>query len=275
MRVLHGTRRARFGLACVAAALVLNYALLTSAGPLAALPAWPLVRLAQQLEPADPNLAAMLHYLAATWGRLVWLVVGLGWAVCGLRARDLGLRWSGWKEALRATLALWAASEATLAAASAWQGGLEWNPLFHRLSPAATAAGAVYYVFGVALFEETFYRGLLVPQFFHFFRARFPGRAPALAVLVSQLFFAFSHLPHYSLPFPVLVGLAVLWFTGVLLALMWLRTGNLLMAVGWHGLMDLPYHLTAAPAGWPEGVTYLVGLLLLAVWPRAAARRAR
>uniref|UniRef100_UPI00257AA639 CPBP family intramembrane glutamic endopeptidase n=1 Tax=Oceanithermus sp. TaxID=2268145 RepID=UPI00257AA639 len=94
-------------------------------------------------------------------------------------------------------------------------------------------------------------------------------------VLVSQLFFALSHLPHYSLPFPVPVGLAVLWFTGVLLALMWLRTGNLLMAVGWHGLMDLPYHLTAAPAGWPAGVTYLVGLLLLAVWPRAAAWRAR
>ncbi|WP_457631282.1 hypothetical protein, partial [Oceanithermus sp.] len=51
------------------------------------------------------------------------------------------------------------------------------------------------------------------------------------------------------------------------LAWMWLRTGNLFIAVGWHGLMDFPIHLVTAPQNVPEGITFLVGVLLLAGWP--------
>ncbi len=273
MNVLTQSRRARFGLVCVAAALAFNHTLLASPGWLAALPAYPLVLLARGLEPQDPGLAVTFQYLATAWGRLLWLPVLLGGTVCGLRARDFGIYKGRWKEALAATLVMWAAIELVLAAASALWNGPAWKPIPGRHSAAAMAAGVVYYFFGVALFEEAFYRGFLVPQLFHAFRTRFARQAAVLlAVLVSQLFFALAHLPHYRVPLPVPLGLTVLWLTGVLLALMWLRTGNLLVGVGWHGLLDLPYHLTGAPPGWPEGAAYLVGLLVLAAWPLVRGR---
>ena len=268
MNVLIETRRARYGLLCVLVAFALNIGFLISSLPIETLPTYPLVRLARYFEPLDANLGAALHFLASTWGRLIWLVVILGWAICGLRAKDIGIRWSQWKEGVVVTLAMWVSIEGVLAGSVlVLKQPLSWNPLWHRLTPAAIVATIVYYFSGVALLEEVFYRGYMVPQIFHAIQEHFPKRSQVLAVLVSQVLFALSHIPHYSMPLPMPVGLGILWLSGVVLAWMWLRTGNLFIAVGWHGLMDFPIHLVTAPQNVPEGITFLVGVLLLAGWP--------
>ena len=269
MNVLIEAKRARYGLLCVLVAFAFNIGFLISSSPIETLPAYPLVRLARYFDLLDANLGAALHFLASTWGRLIWLVVIFGWAICGLRARDMGIRWSQWKEGVVVTLVMWVVIEGVLAG-SVWVLGrrLTWDPLWARLTPAAIVANVVYYFLGVALFEEVFYRGFMVPQFFHVFHERFPKWSRVMAVLTSQLLFALSHIPHYPMPFPKPVGLGILWLTGIVLAWMWLRTGNLFIVVGWHGLMDFPLHLVKTPQNVPEGITYLVGvLLLLAGWP--------
>ncbi len=268
MNVLIESRHARYGLICVLIAFVINMGFLSSSWPLETIPTYPLVRLAQSIDPLDANLGAVLHFLASTWGRFIWLVVIFGWAICGLRAGDMGIRWRQWKEGLVVTLGMWALIEGTLASLVVAMGGsLSWNPLWAQLTPAAIGATAIYYFLGVALFEEVFYRGFMTPQFFHAFQERFPKRSHILAVLLSQLFFAFSHIPHYQMPFPMPIGLGILWLTGIVFAWLWLRTGNLFIVVGWHGLMDFPLHLVVPPKNAPEGITYLVGILLLIGWP--------
>ncbi len=268
MNVLIEARRARYGLLCVLVAFALNIGFLISSLPIETLPTYPLVRLARYFEPLDANLGATLHFLASTWGRLIWLVVIFGWAICGLRAKDIGIRWGQWKEGVVVTLVMWVIIEGVLVGSVlVLKRPLSWHPLWNRLTPAAIAANVVYYFLGVALFEEVFYRGFMVPQFFHAFQERFPKRSQVMAVLTSQLLFALSHIPHYPMPLPMPVGLGILWLSGVVLAWMWLRTGNLFIVIGWHGLMDFPIHLVAAPQNVPEGITFLVGVLLLAGWP--------
>ncbi len=269
----HDLRPARFGWLCVTGAVAANVALLTHTGPLLELPTYPLVWLARHLS-ADVQLSALLHYLASTWTRLFWLVGVLIWGICGLRPGDLGLKRGQWKTGLKTTLILALIIEALLAGV-AWvgEGRLRWNPLGRQLSWGSWLALGMYYFLGVALFEELFYRGFLVPQMAHLFQKRFPRRGLLGAVLLSQALFALSHLPHYGMPFPKPVGLLILWFSGVILAWGWLRTGNLFIVIGWHGLMDWPIHLVATPANVPEGVTYLVGLVLLIGWPWLRPKR--
>ncbi|MBO8173990.1 MAG: CPBP family intramembrane metalloprotease [Thermococcus sp.] len=268
MNVVTEVKYARYGMSCVLIAFALNIGFLISPFPIETLPTYPLVLLARYFEPLDAPLSATLHFLAFTWGRFIWLIVIFVGAICGLRAKDVGIRWSQWKKGVLVTLIMWMIIEVMLVGSVLLlKRPLSWNPLWGKLTPAAVTAIVIYYFLGVALFEEVFYRGFMVPQFFHAFQNRFSKQSLVLAVLVSQLLFALSHIPHYQMPFPLPIGLGILWLSGVLLAWMWLRTGNLVIAIGWHGLMDFPLHLVAAPPNVPEGITFLVGILLLIVWP--------
>jgi membrane protease YdiL (CAAX protease family) len=119
---------------------------------------------------------------------------------------------------------------------------------------ATTLAGALILgqLLGNALFEETFWRAFLLPQcYFKLQRLeQRPRLRLTLALLISQGLFALYHIPielssgtgWLFLPLP----LALIFAIGVLLALVYLRTGNLLLAVGLHALNDAPTVLFAS-----------------------------
>ena len=268
---LANTRRARWGLLCVLVAFGLNLVLITAGGVVGRLPwlvLYPLLWLARLLAQVDREAALALELLTGYWGRFVLLIGVLAWGICGLRPRDVGLQRGKWREALVATVAMWVFIQLVLVGIGWASGGpLAWHPLWRQSTPLALGLSVVRYFLGVGLFEEVFYRGLMLPQFYHALRERQINHALPVAVLLSQTLFALSHIPHYALPLPLPLGLLVLWLESVLLAWLWLRTGNLLILVGWHGLADFPLPLLAAPENVLEGAAFVLIIVMLVGWP--------
>lgn len=208
------------------------------------------------------------------------LVVGLGIFLVGrLRPVDVGWRWSDAIPALITTAALWLLLQAALALVSFAGGDAPaLAPGWELRGAGGTLALLTGQLLGAALASETVYRGFFLPQI----HARLDGLDPPLrlpaAVLLSQALFALSRssvrLVGVSPPGPPLTGLLSLLGLGCLLALVVLVTGNLLIAVGVHALIETPTAVvTASPVA--TGTTLLLLLvLLLALWRPLLAGRA-
>ena len=196
------------------------------------------------------------------------VVLGLG----RLRPEDVGLRRSDAGRALALLLALWlAALAAALARAWVGQGEPAPNPQWARRGILAVLGLLLAQLLGNALLEELGFRGFLMSQL----RLRLawvpgPRRRLAAAVAVSQGLFALMHVPNRlregAAGFELVGSVAVAFALGVLLAALYLRTGNLLLVVGIHSLMNAPTLLVESRFS-HEIVEGLAALLLL-VWPR-------
>ena len=115
-----------------------------------------------------------------------------------LQPADFGWRGAQLLPGLRLVAAIWLALQlielvaclvtGSVAINVAWTGA-GWRPAIGLL---------LAYVFGIALFEETFFRGFLLPQLLRVFQQRWarPALAGVIAVGVSQLLFAAYHLPN-------------------------------------------------------------------------------
>ncbi len=268
--LLPETRRARFGFLCVLGAFALNMVFLVSSDGVGKLPwlvMYPLLWLAQRVAHLDPSAGFALNVLAGYWGRFILLMVVLAWGICGLRPRDVGLRRGQWREALVATVLMWGVAQVvflviSLASTPRWVAPPSQGTLL------AVSALTLKDLAGVALFEETFYRGLMLPQVYHLLSPRLNRHTLLVSMVLSQLFFALAHIPHYPMPLPLPLGLLFLWISGILFAWMWVRTGNLLIVVGWHGLSDyFPFPVVGISEATLNGVMFGVGLLFLAAWP--------
>lgn len=93
-----------------------------------------------------------------------------------------------------------------------------------------------------------------------------------LAALASQVVFVAHHLPN-RLAFGLrldglgaLEDLLMLWGMGLAFAIIWLRTRNLFIAVGFHALVNAPTLLLAGP-GWIHGASLALGFAWLALLP--------
>ncbi len=209
------------------------------------------------------------------------LAVGVGVVLMGmgrLAPAEFGLSPRTLPLALSATAAIWLVAQAILAISSLAIGGtLAPNPLWARAGISAILGFLIGQLFGNALFEEIAYRGVLLPQL----RLKLgrslslsPRGALLAALVASQLLFALVHIPNrlargadaITLPMALLVPFVL----GLLFAVLYLRTGNLWIAVGIHALLNAPTALFAAPI---EAWLVIAGIstLLVAVWPRAAS----
>jgi hypothetical protein len=137
------------------------------------------------------------------------------------------------------------------------------------------------YALGVAPAEETFFRGLLLPQL----RLKFSELAPAVAVgaalAVSQLLFALYHLPSELLGGSSGVGMGALdiaidvgrlFLIGLLYAALYLRTGNLFLVIGIHAVEDAGITIVAAPLDPGLVILGLAAVTLLTTFIPAVAR---
>lgn len=143
-----------------------------------------------------------------------------------------------------------------------------------RFGTLPSIGGFVGQVFGNALYEETVYRGFLLPQFAKKFtplsRSESPRTAFLLALLISQTVFTLVHVPG-RLTAGVEIGsrpvfLAAPFVLGVLFALVYARTGNLFVTVGLHTLVNNPVLLVDA-GGVVLVPLLLVMLAILVAWP--------
>ncbi len=187
---------------------------------------------------------------------LIVIVGGLYFGVARLRPRDVGLRRSTFLPGLAWTLVAWLTIQVIAGAADLLAfGHLTLNATWRVYSVVAVLGIFLFdQLLGNSLFEEIVWRGFLLPQLALKFERRM--RRPAVrwtaAILVSQALFALYHIPIQiydgeplaSLPF----ALGPIWIIGILLAVVYLLSGNLYLVIGLHALSDLPLLLFAVPA---------------------------
>jgi membrane protease YdiL (CAAX protease family) len=199
-------------------------------------------------------------------------VAGIIFGLGRLRPADVGLRLDKLGEGIIVTVTVWLlmqlievvgdiATSSTITIAPSWI----------RNGIGVTLAWTAVMFLGTALYEEIAYRGFLFPQLYlkigGTYRARF-----WIALLLSQVVFAATHIPaHVTLRH--LSG-SSLWttvvlqgITGCMLVLLYLRTRNLWISIGLHGLANAPTPLVGGASG------FEVFLVILVIgWPWIARR---
>ena len=205
------------------------------------------------------------------------VVVGLLLVAGGLRRRDLGLVRPNIPTAVAVTVGLWVALQAVAAGVSlARTGTVGIDPGWRQAGIGATLGLLVTQLFGNALYEEVLFRTVLLDQMVLKLRDRRWGFT--LALVGSQLIFALLHLPNRLLRGYTLTGmvggLGLLFLMGLLFALVYHRTGNLLIAVGVHALNNAPTMVVATRLSGQFLVTLLL-VGLVTAWPVLRRRLGR
>ena len=171
------------------------------------------------------------------------LVIGIG----RLRPRELGLDIAKLPAGVAWTFAAWLAAQlVTLLICVVAGEPIGLNPAWSFGSWTQPAGKWIAQLFGNAALEEVLYRGFLFPQCVWLASSWFRDRSDrwwiAISLLISQGWFALGHIPfnfvgggwsgQWLLIFQFLMGLA---FCGI-----YIRTGNLFLAIGFHALANNP-----------------------------------
>jgi uncharacterized protein len=221
-----------------------------------------------------PALMSGLALLAVTF-------VAAGYA--GLRPRDLGWRRSTVGGGLAAIVAIFVAMQVVQVVVTVANGDQPQLSASWSGAGWATAIGALGgYALGIAPAEETFFRGLLLPQLGLKFSRMARAVAVGAALVVSQATFALCHLPGdvlvgssgAALAWPdIVLDLGRVFAIGMLFAALYLRTGNLLLVIGIHALQDAGTTIVAAPVDPGLVMMSLATLTLLATFIPTVAHR--
>ena len=181
--------------------------------------------------------------LHPTFTGYVLLSICMGYLLCyigGLRAKDFAIFHKQILPAVGFTLLAWAIIQLSpllsgdaLVVDPTWS---EQGELMHRFSQFFIGQ-----LFGNALYEELFYRALLISQFtILFLKKCSTTKALIFAVICSQLLFALIHIPHRivnGIPFDqMVVSMANLFFISLLFTALFLLSKNIFIPVGVHAL---------------------------------------
>lgn len=203
-------------------------------------------------------------------GVVLAIACGLG----RLRLRDLGVTRSAAIVAAAVTAGAWAMAQiVALVGALVAGDGIALDPGFGG----EAGAQLVGQLFGNALQEEILFRGFLLVQLVLVARRWWrPGPAWVLAIVISQSYFALTHIPQRWIiqdihGWVLLTNLgSVMWF-GILSAGIFVRTGNLMLVVGYHALSNIPLTVFRSPVASSDVQLWLI-LALAVAWPYLGAR---
>lgn len=212
----------------------------------------------------EPVFSFIVSVMNATGGWLhptlvanvLMILIVIGGGVVGLcKWRVADLRWIK-SHLMRGFLVLavliliWQASMAL----SVWlrSGQLALNPEIEKIVEPTYLGALLAQLAGNALYEETFFRAFLFSQLLVWGRQKWnESGAMLIAALLSQAFFALSHLPNRlfvkgltELP-SLLTDQASLFFMGIVFLLLWLFLQNLWVVVGMHALLNKPFGIFA------------------------------
>ena len=125
-------------------------------------------------------------------------------------------------------------------------------------------------LFGNALYEELFYRALLISQFTLLFRKKCSmTKAIIFAVICSQLIFAIMHIPHRILNEVSLIeNIPKTFLYGMYFTCIFLLTKNIFAAVGLHALWNASPNLFEHSANnfGTTGLIIILASILLCKW---------
>lgn len=209
-------------------------------------------------------LAGLIEIALLVGGVMLWLG--------GLRPSDLGIRGQHLLNAALVALLVWGGVQAVLsglAASGRFDAAL--NPAL-ALGPGRFGGKILEATLGSAFIEEVMYRGFLVPQLYLLARswtASTTARA-TIAIGIPQLYFGLNHLPAaFRMQIPpaeIAIYIVHVVLVGLLFTALYLRTGNLFVAVVAHALVNDPAPVFVA--GPDPALFALIGVcLLLLAWP--------
>jgi membrane protease YdiL (CAAX protease family) len=199
-------------------------------------------------------------------GSLELVVLVLGCMMIGgrLRSRDLGFR-GGIARTVLGFGALWIVAHAVVVGGATVAGhGFHWV----SVSAVSLAGSFLEAIVGSAVIEEVIYRGFLLVQVYLVMRMASrakPATAFGIAVVLVQCYFAVSHVPagmRMGLD-PVTLALYVVevGLVGVVLAMLFVRSGNIIVPIGAHALLNAPVLLVGGPVD--VGLVVLVMLFTI------------
>lgn len=204
------------------------------------------------------------------------VVGGLIFRRAGMRPRDVGLDRRGLPVGVAVFAGVWALVQTIqLISALLVDGTVRPAGEWSQPGAAALVSALIGQVLGNSLLEEIVYRGFLFPQLLLTLAGRWRGsrRRPFIAaLLISQTLFAFRHLPAYiangvgfaDVPWDLLRLTGI----GIMLALLYARTGNLFVVVGVHALFNAPTALFEPALIGPSLLALGLSVILLVMWPR-------
>ena len=203
------------------------------------------------------------------WANIIMLLAVVGGAIFilgHLKPRDVGLRLEDAGLAALFTVGLWASVNCFVAIGVVVNGAsLVLDPGWTK--PMENAGLFVGQIFGNALYEEIVYRGFLTVQVYLLLRRFGRNLAMVLAVVAVQAIFATIHIPMLIVAghgwAEVVAILPQLFIMGVALAIIYLVTGNLLIAVGAHALADAYMQIPRDATGFEDDFSYLYLALAL------------
>ena len=170
---------------------------------------------------------------------------------------------------------VWLVVQATeLVIEFAVHGRVALDPAWSRYGVLPVFGVLIAQLLGNSLDEDITYRAFLFPQMVLHFRNRWGRhgrRAVVVALVVSQGLFAMRHIPirllDGSAGVDLLFDLPIVMAIGILLALLYMRTGNLFLVIGVHALIDASTSVVASTVVPPD--------LLVLPWPWSRSSRGR
>jgi uncharacterized protein len=207
------------------------------------------------------------------------VIGGVIFAYARLAPGDIGLKWAQLPVGVAYTLGLWALTQAINGLVGLLgTGQLQFNAAWTQAGATVLLGALLAQVAGNALIEEAGWRGFLLPQLHLRLSAGLGrGRGLILAVLGAQLLFALMHIPNRLLNErlaldELLLSLAFVFVLGIFFAAIYLRTGNLFLAIGVHALFNTPTALFASVLP-SQAVLGALTILVLVAWPRLTIHR--
>ena len=185
---------------------------------------------------------------------------------------DIGLQRQHILPALVVTALIWLTIQVVgLVWSIATTGAVYLDTIWQQVPATYVIGRLIGQVAGNALFEETVYRGFLMPQAFHKLQRALHNnlrRRIVAAIVISQLVFALIHIPGRILqgmgPASMGLSLSLVFVLGLLFAIMYVRTGNLYVCIGTHALINAPTSLFASQSiGVLTAITMAVIMILV------------
>jgi len=207
------------------------------------------------------------------------VIGGVIFGYAHLAPADIGLTWAQLPVSVAYTLGLWALTQAINGLAGLIATGrLEFNTAWTQAGVTVLLGALLAQVCGNALLEEAGWRGFLLPQLYLRLSARMDRRRRLiLAMFGAQVLFAVMHIPNRLLNQrlaldELLLSLAFVFVLGVFFAGIYLRTGNLFLAIGVHALFNTPTVLFT-PVLSSQAILGALTILVLVAWPRLTTHR--
>ena len=192
-----------------------------------------------------------------------------------LKLKDLGIELAKIRQAFLVLILLWIIINIVFAISSLIvDGAVNWHSSWNEKGILVVIGVFLGQIFGNAFYEEIAFRGFLLPQLYlklNGFYKNSIKKKILLALILSQLYFALIHIPHRLANdihgSALIIDLIVTFIMGIIFALYYLRTKNLLLVIGIHSILNYPTALVASPVD-GQIISGILILLLLVFWPQ-------